>query len=116
MPQTYSKALLSGSTNGKQITVFGTGTSSSKLIHTATASAGTLDEIWIYASAQGTATNLTLCWGGTVYPDDYVTSAVPVQAGKVLVTDGKLLQGGLTVTAFTTVGTLMIDGFVNRIY
>ena len=107
--------MLSGSTNGKQIAVIGIGTATATLVHTATSSAGTIDEVWTYASAQGTAVDVTLCWGGTTYPDDYMTANVPLKAGKILLTDGKLLQGGLQIKAFTAAGTVIIDGFVNRI-
>jgi hypothetical protein len=112
---TYSKTLLSASSNGKQIVVTGTGTATMNTIHTATSTAGAYDEIWLYAASQATAADVTFCWGGTVYPDDYVTATVPIRTGRTLVVDGKLLGGGLAVTAFTTTGTIEVDGFVNRI-
>ena len=112
---TYSKVLLSASTNGKQIVVVGTGTATMNTIHTATSTAGAYDEVWLYAASQVTAADVTFCWGGTVYPDDYMTATVPIKTGRALVVDGKLLGGGLAVTAFTTTGTVEVDGFVNRI-
>ncbi len=42
---TYSKVLLSGSTNGKGIKI----ASSSTTVHTAIAGTSSIDEIWLYA-------------------------------------------------------------------
>lgn len=112
---TYSKALLSGSTNGKQINVVATGTATAAIIHTAVASTSSMDEVWLYAFSQSGATDVTICWGGTNYPDDYMTSNIPMKAGRALLVDGKLIQNGLVVRAFTTAGTVQIDGYVNQI-
>ncbi len=111
----FTKALLSASTNGKQIVVVGTGTATANTIHTAVSGVSSVDEIWLYAYSQATAADVTFIWGGTTYPDDYMTSAVPIRGGRQLVVDGKLLQNGLVVKAFTSTGTVQIDGFVNRI-
>ena len=46
---TYSKELLSGSTSGKNISVTGINTAASVVVHTATAGASNMDEIWVYA-------------------------------------------------------------------
>ena len=45
---TYSKTILSGSTDGRGILVTATATAGT-LIHTGSATATTLDEIWLYA-------------------------------------------------------------------
>jgi len=113
---TYSKRLLSGSTNGKQIKVAATVTPGTT-IHTAVAGTSDLDEIWIYAVNTGTSlVALTLEWGETSSPDGLVVVNVPGQGGYVLVVPGLLLQNELVVRAFaTTADVLMINGFVNRI-
>ncbi len=115
MATTYSKTCLSGSTNGKQILITASGTATAQTVHTAVAGASSWDEIWIYAYSQSGATDVTICWGGTDYPNDYMTATVPIRSGRNLIVDGKLLQNGLTISAFTSAGTLQLDGFVNQI-
>lgn len=112
---TYTKTLLSASVNGKQIVINGTGTASANLIHTAVAGASSFDEVWLYGYSQSGATDITVLWGGTNYPDDYMTATVPVRGGRTLIVDGKLINNGLAISAFSSTGTAQIDGFVNRI-
>jgi len=112
---TYSKALLSGSTNGRQIKVVATA-SSGTLIHTAHATA--LDEIWLYA-VNDTATDrlLTIQWGGTTATDDDIEFTVKAQNGLYLIVPGLLLTGGTVVRAFcaAAANAIQISGYVNRI-
>lgn len=112
---TYSKALLSGSTNGRQIKVAATA-SSGTLIHTAHATA--LDEIWLYA-VNDTATDrlLTIQWGGTTATDDDIEFTVRAQNGLYLIVPGLLLTGGTIVRAFcaAAANAIQISGYVNRI-
>jgi len=113
---TYSKTILSGSTNGKGIQV--TNSSPGTTIHTAVAGTSDLDEIWLYAVNTGGAdSKLTVEWGGTTNPDDYIEiAAVTTEAGLVLVAPGILLQNGLIVKAFSGgINTINIFGYVNRI-
>lgn len=114
---TYTKNLLSGSTNGKQILVSGTTSGAAITVHTAVAGTSALDEVYIYAYNLNTVNvTLTLMWGGTTSPDDYMTISISAQAGRVLLVDGKLLQNGLIVKAFASDGTsILLDGFVNKI-
>ncbi len=109
---TYSKLLLSGSTNGRQIPVTGTVT-----VHTATASGTELDEVWLYAINNGNSLSpLTLLWGGTGTSDSLQTTLPPTGNGRTLVVDGKLIGGALPINAWILGnGTVAIDGFVNRI-
>lgn len=111
-----TKQLLSNSVNGKQIQITGTSTSTSTLIHSAVAGTTDIDEIWLYATNMCTSNlNLTLEWGGTT-TGNLMVAQIPYQAGRYLVVDGKLLNSGLSVTAFANSGNFInIDGFVNRI-
>lgn len=114
---TYSKHLLSGSTNGKQIKVSatsGTGT----LIHTAVSGGSALDEVWIYAvnSDITSGRKLTIQWGETSSPDGNIEVTISPESGYVLVIPGLLLQNGLEVRAFAaTANVVLINGYVNRI-
>lgn len=114
---TYTKLPLSSSINGKQIIITGTGSISANEIHTAVAGESALDEIYIYAYNNATSSIATnILWGGIVEPDDLVKCNIPSQNGRYLIVDGKLLQNSLTVKMYADVsGSLIVDGFVNRI-
>jgi hypothetical protein len=114
---TYSKQLLSGSTNGKGIKVAATATAGT-LIHTAVTGTSSLDEIWLYAhNTTSTAVKLTLEWGGVAAPDDHVEINIGAEGtGMILIAPGILLQNGLIVRAFAaTANVINIFGYVNRI-
>ena len=116
---TFSKLTLSGSTDGRAIKVSATATAGT-LIHTGSATATTLDEIWLYAQNTDTlARKLTIEWGGTTAPDDLIELTVGAESGLVLVTPGLLLKGNATaliVRAFAaTANVVTIHGYVNRI-
>lgn len=109
----YSKQLLSGSTNGRQIAVG----SSATTIHTAVSGTSSLDEVWIYAvNSDASAVKLTINWGGTTVPNDLIEIVIPAESGYTLVVPGLILQNGLTISAFAaTAGVVLIAGYVNRI-
>jgi hypothetical protein len=113
---TYSKVLLSGSTNGKQIKVAATATAGTT-IHTATSGATNLDEIWLYAvNSSSSAVKLTIEWGEATAPDGNIEVTVPAEDGYMLVAPGLLLQDSLVVKAFAgTTNVILINGYVNRI-
>ena len=114
---TYTKLPLSASTSGQQILITATTSGSATPIHTAVAGTSSLDEIWIYAYNDATASLLTsLIWGGGAEPSNVVRLSIPAQSGRILITDGKLLQNSLTVYAYASASNYVsIDGFVNRI-
>jgi hypothetical protein len=114
MAAEYTKEVLSGSTDGKNIKVSATSTPGT-VIHTAHASA--LDEVWIYATnTSSTDKNLTIEWGGITDPDDLLVVAIPPQSGDVLVKAGVVLTNGAVIRAFSnTADVINISGFVNRI-
>lgn len=113
----FTKYPLSGSVNGKQITVSATTSGSATPLHTAVSGTGSLDEIWLYAYNDSTASILTsILWGGTTEPNDVTRYTLPTRAGRTLLVDGKLLQNGLTVSAYAAVANVIIfEGFVNQI-
>ena len=114
---TFSKQLLSGSTNGKAIKVAATATAGT-LIHTAASGTSTIDEIWLYAhNTSGTAVKLTIEWGEATAPDGHIEINIGAEGtGMVLVAPGIPLQNSLVVRAFAgTANVINIFGYVNRI-
>ena len=113
---TYSKELLSGSTNGKNIKVAATATAGTT-IHTATSGTSNLDEIWLYAcNTDSTDRKLTIEYGGATSPDELTEITITAEAGWVLVVPGLLLQNSLVVKAFAAAANVVnINGFVNRV-
>ena len=89
-------------------------------IHTASATATTIDEIWLYAVNTSTsAVKLTIEWGEATAPDGNIELTVAAESGLVLVSPGLLLQGNASakvVRAFAaTANVITIHGYVNRI-
>jgi hypothetical protein len=113
---TYSKQLLSGGTNGKNVKVVATATAGTT-IHTAVSGTSDMDEVWLYAcNTDSTDRKLTLEFGGTTSPDDLVEVTIGAEAGWVLVCPGILLQNSLVVKAFAAAANVVvINGYVNRI-
>lgn len=117
---TFSKLILSGSTDGKAIKVAATGTPGTT-IHTGSSVATDLEEIWLYAqNTDTTARKLTVEWGGTSAPDDLIEITIPAESGLTLVAPGLLIKGNssaaLVVRAFAaTANVVTIHGYVNRI-
>jgi hypothetical protein len=114
---TFSKQLLSGSTNGKGIKVAATATAGTT-IHTAVAGTSSFDEVWLYAhNTSSAAVKLTIEYGGVAAPDDHIEITIGAEGtGLVLVAPGILLQNSLVVRAFAgTANVLNIFGYVNRI-
>lgn len=114
---TFSKQLLSGSTNGKAIKVAATATAGT-LIHTAASGTSTIDEIWLYAhNTSSSAVKLTIEWGETTAPDGHIEINIGAEGtGMILVAPGIPLQNSLVVRAFAgTANVINIFGYVNRI-
>jgi hypothetical protein len=113
-----SKAKLSGSTDGRGIKVVATATPGTT-VHTAVTgtTAGTFDEIWLYAYNSDTVDRtLTIELGGTTAPDDNIKVIIPATQGRFLVVDGAILQNSIVVRAFGSVANvLVVTGFVNAI-
>ena len=96
----FTKRILSGSTNGRQIKVATTATAGT-LIHTAVAGTSDIDEVYLYAVNSSTsAVKLTIEFGGVTSPDDLIEQTIPAESGLELIVPGLPLQNGLVVRAF----------------
>jgi len=89
-------------------------------IHTASATATTIDELWLYAYNHDTSSvALTVEFGGVTAPKDVIKSTITAQSGLVLICAGLVVQGNATakvVRAFAgTANKISIFGYVNRI-
>ena len=89
-------------------------------IHTASATATTIDEIWLYAvNSSASAVKLTVEWGEATAPDGNIELTIAAESGLVLVSPGLVMQGNATakvVRAFAaTTNVIVIHGYVNRI-
>ena len=116
---TYSKVLLSGSTQGKGIKVVATA-STGTTIHATGTSSTTEDEIWLYAYNSDTAARLlTIQFGGTTSPDNDIKVTIPSQSGLTLVVPGlTIVPSGSAITVYAyaaTTNVVTIQGYVNRI-
>jgi hypothetical protein len=116
---TFTKQILSGSTDGRGILVVQTATAGTT-IHTGSSTASTLDEIWLYAvNTSATSVKLTIEYGGVSNPNDHIETTIASEAGLVLVAPGLILKGNATplvVRAFAATGSVIaIHGYVNRI-
>ncbi len=111
---TFSKVILSASTDGRPIKDVQTSTAGDT-IHTAQASA--IDEIYLYAcNTQAAAILLTIEFGGVTSPDDLIEFSIPGHSGLYCVCPGLPLTNTLVVKAFAASANLItIVGFVNRI-
>ena len=107
---TAVKRKLSGSTDGKPIKVVATATLGTT-IHTAVAgtTAGTFDEVWLWAYNSDVATcQLTIEFGGATVPDQNIIVSIPNNVGLVPVLPGLILQNGLVVTAYPQETIIML--------
>ncbi len=116
---TFTKSILSGSTDGRGIEIAATATAGT-LLHTGSTTATDLDEIWLWAvNSSATAEKLTLEWGGVTVSDDLIELTIPAEGGLIQITPGLLIKGNavaLIVRAFAgTTNVINIHGFVNRV-
>jgi hypothetical protein len=116
---TFSKIPLSASTDGRLIKVVATATAGTTL-HTGSATASTIDEVWLYAvNSDTTDRKLTIEFGGTSSPDDLIEQTITAESGLILVVAGLIIKGNATplvVRAFcASANVVMIGGYVNRI-
>ena len=117
---TYSKQLLSGSTQGQPITVVATA-SAGTTIHATDISTTTIDEVWLYANNTSTSpVLLTVQFGGTGSVQHAKPITLSPQSGDVLIVAGLPLTGtgsaANTVAAFAaTASVITISGYINRI-
>lgn len=116
----YSKRLLSGSSQGRHIKVAAT-SSPGTTIHATGTSSSIYDELWLYAiNTSASDVLLTIQFGGTTSPDDQIQLTVVSRNGLYVVVPGIPLTGtgsaATTVRAFAaTANVINISGYVNRI-
>ena len=113
---TFSKRILSGSTDGKAIKVDQDATAGTT-IHTAVSGTSDIDEVWIYAvNSSASSVKLTIEWGDATAPDGNIEVTILPEAGLVTVIPGLLLQNSLVCKAFAgTANVILLHGYVNRI-
>lgn len=115
---TYSRVLLSGSTNGRAIPVAATATPGTA-VHTAVEGTTAFDEVYLWATNVTAATaTLTVEWGGVTDPGDHMVKSfsIPAYSPPIPIATGQVLNGGLAVKAFSnTASAINITGYVNRI-
>ncbi len=114
----YSRQLLSGSTNGRAIPVAATATPGT-LVHTALTGVAGFDEVYAWVSnVTASAVALTIEWGGVTDPGDHAVKqlSIPPNSPPIPILTGQVLQNGLSVRAFAgTANALNLTGYVNRI-
>ena len=117
---TFTKTLLSGSSQGQPITVVATA-STGTTIHATGTSSSIIDEVWLYANNTSTSpVLLTVQFGGTASPQNAKPITLAPQSGDVLIVAGLPLTGtgsaATTVYAYAaTASVITISGYVNRI-
>jgi hypothetical protein len=114
----FSGAPLSGSTNGRPISITATATPGT-IIHTAVSGTAGFDELFVWVSnTSGSAVTLTVEWGGTSDPADHLVKAYSIAANSlpIPIALGQRVQGGVVVRAFaSTTAVLNATGYYNRV-
>ena len=111
------KRCLSGNTYGLGIQIAATSTPGT-LVHTAIAgtTAGTVDEIWLWAQNNHTSDVVLTVEFGSHDHDYNIIVTIPFKSGLVPIVPGFILQNGLDVNAFAaTTDVVCVHGFVNTI-
>ena len=116
---TFSKTILSGSTDGKGVLVAATATAGT-LVHTGPTNTAHLHEVWLYAvNSSATDVKLTIEWGEATAPNGNIEYTVKAENGLYLIVPGLLIKGNasaLTVKAFAATGNvIVVHGYVNVI-
>ena len=117
---TYSKSILSGSTNGRAVLV-NTTVSNTCVVHTGSTNTSVQHEVWLYAqNTDTTDRKLTIEFGGVTSPNDLIEQTVTAEGGLILVVPGLVLTGNSStaprITAFAaTANVVTLHGFVNII-
>jgi hypothetical protein len=115
---TYTKRLLSGSTDGRAIPVAATATPGTE-VHTAVAGTNNFDEVYVWANNPTNQNRtLTIELGGVVDPGDLVPKnfRIPANSPPIPILTGQVLNNGAVIRAFADqAGGMNLSGFVNRI-
>jgi len=116
---TFSKTILSNSTDGKGVLVAATATAGT-LVHTGPTNTAHLHEVWLYAvNSSASDVKLTIEWGEATAPNGNIEYTVKAENGLYLIVPGLLIKGNasaLTVKAFAaTTNVIVVHGYVNVI-
>jgi hypothetical protein len=115
---TYSRVLLSGSTNGKPVKIAATATPGTT-VHTAIAGTSAFDEIYLWlTNTDGTARTVVIEFGTTTSPDGHLvdTFNLPANSAPLPIITGQVLQNGLVVSVYASAANVILaTGYVNRI-
>ena len=119
---TFTKVLLSGSSQGKAIKIAATTSGSNgTTLHATGTSSSIIDELWLYAyNSSSSAVVLTIQWGGITAVDNEYKLSIPATSGLTLVVPGLILTGDGTNATTTrayavTTNVITVSGYVNRI-
>lgn len=113
----FSRGHLSASTSGRPVPVVATA-STGTTIHTAIAGAALFDSMFLWATnASGASATLTLEWGATGTGNKLCDAVnIPPNGVPKLIADGQTLNGGVLVTAFSSVASAInLTGYVDQI-
>ena len=112
---TYSKQLLSGSTDGQGVVLSQTSTPGNN-IHTAISGTSGFDELWLYATnTSATTQTVTIEYGNTSVSGN-ITLDIAGDSGLVLLVPGLPVNNASVVKGFSSsANDITIYGFVNRI-
>ncbi len=115
---TYSRVLLSGSTNGKPIKIVAVATAGTT-VHTAVTGTASFDEIYLWLTNTDTvARTVTIEYGAVTDPDGLIVKALslPASSPPIPVLTGQNLQNGLVIAVFASAANVILaSGYVNRI-
>ena len=116
---TFQPASVTGTGLGIPITATTSG-SLGTVIHTASATPATMDEVWIYAQNYDTTDRkLTIQWGGFTAGTNEIEYTVKAENGLYLIAAGLVMQGNATakvISAYAaTAAAIVVYGYVNRI-
>jgi hypothetical protein len=115
---TYTRQLLSGSTDGRPIPVAAIVTPGT-LVHTAVAGTSNFDELYVWANnPTGTNRTLTIEMGGVTDPGDLHPKQfrIPANSPPIPILTGQTLQNGVVIRAIADqAGGINLAGYVNRI-
>lgn len=115
---TYSRLLLSGSTNGLPISVTATGTPGTT-VHTAVSGTTGFDEVYVWAiNVTASPATLTIEWGSTTDSGGLLVKGYEIGANSppIPIASGQVLNNAKVVGAFSgTSGAINLVGYVNRI-
>lgn len=116
MATTYTKHVLSASSNGRPIAITITN-ATGELLHTAPTGTTGVDEVYAWATNLSTATtdaHLTVEFGGTS-GSDQMKFTIPSR-DTIMVIPGLSINNGLEIRAFATASTIFnVAGYVNRV-